>query len=109
MWTEVVEELPSRAEGGLEALPTRAGRGAKLVAREGGRGHGGRQATLNAGRRRAARGVGQAAPSSTESGVLSSQRQQIIVWLLWNTCIRDQKNPAAFLALCRQLYEQVAL
>ena len=108
MWTEVVEELPSRAEGGLEALPTRAGRGAKLVAREGGRGHGGRRATLSAARR-AARGVGQAAPSSTESGVLSSQRQQIIVWLLWNTCIRDQKNPAAFLALCRQLYEQVAL
>jgi len=41
-----------------------------------------------------------------EQAILSSQRQQIIVWLLWNTCIRDQKNPAAFLALCRQLYEQ---
>jgi hypothetical protein len=29
--------------------------------------------------------------SRTEHALLSSQRQQIIVWLLWNTCIRDQK------------------
>ena len=38
-----------------------------------------------------------------EQTLLSAQRQQIIVWLLWNTCIRDQKNPAGFLALCRKL------
>jgi hypothetical protein len=33
-------------------------------------------------------------------------RQQLIVWLLWNACIRDQKNPVAFFQWCRRLYKE---
>lgn len=35
---------------------------------------------------------------------LSHTRQQLIVWLLWNACIRDQKNPVAFFQWCNRLY-----
>lgn len=41
-----------------------------------------------------------------QTSLLSATRQQLIVWLLWNACIRDQKNPVAFFQWCQRLYRE---